>query len=71
MFQDLILITVVLADGPEQYGQVGGGFGVIDAAGTHSRISHHVWGWGSGRNPSVWDADRSSPYYGHAIYVRE
>jgi hypothetical protein len=56
---------------PEQYGQVGGGFGVIDAAGTHSRISHHVWGWGSGRNPSVWDADRSSPYYGHAIYVRE
>jgi hypothetical protein len=54
----------------EQYGQIGGGFGCIDAAGTYHQMSHHVWGWGSGRSPGTWDADRSQTYYGHAVYVR-
>ena len=54
----------------EQYGQIGGGFGCIDAAGTYAQMSHHVWGWGSSRSPGTWDADRSQTYYGHAVYVR-
>jgi hypothetical protein len=61
------------ATGPstsEQFGQIGGGFGCIDAAGTYHQMSHHVWGWGSGRSSATWDADRSQAYYGHAVYVR-
>jgi hypothetical protein len=50
--------------------QVGGGFGGICAAGSYHRLNHHVWGWGSSRNQSTWDPDRSSGYYGHAVYVR-
>ena len=49
----------------------GGGFGCRDAADTHNRLSHHFWGWGSGRNSQFWSGDRSSPWYGHAVYVRE
>jgi hypothetical protein len=52
-------------------GQIGGGFGGICAAGSYHRLNHHAWGWGSSRNQSTWDADRSQPYYGHAVYVRE
>lgn len=52
-------------------GQIGGGFGGICAAGSYHRLNHHAWGWGSSRNQSNWDANRSSPYYGHAVYVRE
>jgi hypothetical protein len=51
--------------------QVGGGFGGIDAAGSYHRLNHHVWGWGSSRNQATWDPDRSSAYYGHAVYVRQ
>jgi hypothetical protein len=61
------------ATGPstaEQFGQIGGGFGCIDAAETYHQLSHHVWGWGSGRSSATWDADRSQAYYGHAVYVR-
>ena len=61
------------ATGPstaEQFGQIGGGFGCIDAADTYHQMSHHVWGWGSGRSQATWDADRSQAYYGHAVYVR-
>jgi len=52
-------------------GYHGGGFGCRDAADTHNRLSHHYWGWGSGRASQFWDADRSSAWYGHAVYVRE
>lgn len=55
----------------ENNGYHGGGIGAIDTADTYSRMSHHYWGWGSGRNGSVWDADRSSAWYGHGVYVRE
>jgi hypothetical protein len=55
----------------ENNGYHGGGFGAIDTANTYSRLSHHYWGWGSGRAPQFWDADRSSAWYGHGVYVRE
>ena len=61
------------ATGPstaEQFGQVGGGFGCIDAAGSYHQMGHHVWGWGSSRSQATWDPDRSQAYYGHAVYVR-
>jgi hypothetical protein len=51
-------------------GQIGGGFGGIDAAGSYHRLNHHVWGWGSSRNQATWSGDRSSAYFGHAVYVR-
>ena len=51
--------------------QIGGGIGGICAAGSYHRFNHHVWGWGSSRRQASWDADRSSAYYGHAVYVRE
>jgi len=54
-----------------QTGQVGGGFGGQDTAGpTWHRLNHHAWGWGSSRNQSNWSSNRSSPYFGHAVYVR-
>jgi len=51
-------------------GAHGGGFGTIDAAGTYNRLSHHYWGWGSGRASQFWSSDRSSAWYGHGVYVR-
>jgi hypothetical protein len=51
--------------------QIGGGIGGMCAAGSYHRFSHHVWGWGSSRSSATWDPDRSSAYYGHAVYVRE
>jgi hypothetical protein len=51
--------------------QIGGGIGGICAAGSYHRFNHHVWGWGSSRNQATWDPDRSSAYYGHAVYVRQ
>jgi hypothetical protein len=56
-------------DGIES-GYHGGGFGCRDAADTHNRLSHHYWGWGSGRASQFWSGDRSSAWYGHAVYVR-
>ena len=55
----------------ENNGYHGGGIGAIDTANTYSRMSHHYWGWGSGRASQFWDADRSSAWYGHGVYVRE
>jgi hypothetical protein len=54
----------------EATGQIGGGFGGICAAGSYHKLNHHAWGWGSSRNQATWDPDRSSPYQGHAVYVR-
>ncbi len=53
-------------------GRSGGGIGVWMEVGNWAKMGHHYWGWGSGRNSSAWNAsDTSSPWYGHAVYVRE
>lgn len=53
-------------------GYFGGGFGAISTSGpTYHRFSGHFWGHGDGRNSSVWTGDRSSPFEGHACYVRK
>jgi hypothetical protein len=54
----------------EIFGQIGGGFGGQDPTPAWHRLNHHAWGWGSSRSQATWDPDRSSPYQGHAVYVR-
>lgn len=56
----------------------GGGFGYdgynYGAPAPYSNSSNHMgghfWGHGDGRNGSAWSGDRSSPFFGHAIYIR-
>jgi hypothetical protein len=53
-------------------GRSGGGIGVWMESGNWARMGHHYWGWGSGRSSAAWNAgDKSSPWYGQAVYVRE
>jgi len=56
----------------------GGGFGYdgynYGAPAPYSNSSHHMgghfWGHGDGRNSTAWGGDRSSPFFGQAIYIR-
>ena len=56
--------------GPSSSSKDGHGFGAICSDGVYHRFNGHMWGWGSGRNSSAWSGDKSSPFYGHALYVR-
>lgn len=52
-------------------GRSGGGIGCLLNVGNHRKMGHHYWGWGSGRASQFWSGDTSSPWFGHAVYVRE
>lgn len=50
----------------------GGGFGGhYNGSGRYHRLNGHWWGHGDGRSNAAWTAsDRSSAFWGHAVYIR-
>jgi hypothetical protein len=51
--------------------QFGGGFGGSYADGRRHQMHGHWWNHGDGRSNSAWNSgDRSSAFFGHAVYIR-